>query len=174
VSSSFVAIDQFFWWADRSIDRSIAFFSPFSSTTATTTHELPAAAAAMVSDASKKKAASKKAAAAEKRGSKSAAAVAQSKLKDVQNGVSNDAAVADEMAALMITDRTCTGVLASHPQSRDIHVSFVFVSCCLIWIFVLGSTVYRSHASPLTCQQGKGRLGFILASSAATSMPQVL
>jgi hypothetical protein len=128
----------------------------------------------MVSDASKKKAASKKAAAAEKRGSKSAAAVAQSKLKDVQNGVSNDAAVADEMAALMITDRTCTGVLASHPQSRDIHVSFVFVSCCLIWIFVLGSTVYRSHASPLTCQQGEGRLGFILASSAATSMPQVL
>jgi hypothetical protein len=89
----------------------------------------------MVSDASKKKAASKKAAAAEKRGSKSAAAVAQSKLKDVQNGVSNDAAVADEMAALMITDRTCTGVLASHPQSRDIHVSFAFVSCCLIWDF---------------------------------------
>jgi ATP-binding cassette subfamily F protein 2 len=105
----------------------------------------------MVSDASKKKAASKKAAAAEKRGSKSAAAVAQSKLKDVQNGVSNDSAVADEMAALMITDRTCTGVLASHPQSRDIHVSFVFDPCCLIWIFVLGSAVRRSHASPPTC-----------------------
>jgi ATP-binding cassette subfamily F protein 2 len=128
VSSSFVAIDQSFWWADRSIDRSIAFFSPFSSTTATTTHELPAAAAAMVSDASKKKAASKKAAAAEKRGSKSAAAVAQSKLKDVQNGVSNDSAVADEMAALMITDRTCTGVLASHPQSRDIHIESLSVT----------------------------------------------
>jgi len=128
VSSSFVAIDPSFWWADRSIDRSIAFFSPFSSTTATTTHELPAAAAAMVSDASKKKAASKKAAAAEKRGSKSAAAVAQSKLKDVQNGVSNDAAVADEMAALMITDRTCTGVLASHPQSRDIHIESLSVT----------------------------------------------
>ncbi|CAK9214917.1 unnamed protein product [Sphagnum troendelagicum] len=82
----------------------------------------------MVSDASKKKAASKKAAAAEKRGSKSAAAVAQSKLKDVQNGVSNDAAVADEMAALMITDRTCTGVLASHPQSRDIHIESLSVT----------------------------------------------
>jgi ATP-binding cassette subfamily F protein 2 len=82
----------------------------------------------MVSDASKKKAASKKAAAAEKRGSKSAAAVAQSKLKDVQNGVGNDAAVADEMAALMITDRTCTGVLASHPQSRDIHIESLSVT----------------------------------------------
>ncbi|CAK9217240.1 unnamed protein product [Sphagnum jensenii] len=82
----------------------------------------------MVSDASKKKAASKKAAAAEKRGSKSAAAVAQSKLKDVQNGVSNDSAVADEMAALMITDRTCTGVLASHPQSRDIHIESLSVT----------------------------------------------
>jgi ATP-binding cassette subfamily F protein 2 len=82
----------------------------------------------MVSDASKKKAASKKAAAAEKRGSKAAAAVAQSKLKDVQNGVSNDAAVADEMAALMITDRTCTGVLASHPQSRDIHIESLSVT----------------------------------------------
>ncbi|CAM6007275.1 unnamed protein product [Sphagnum balticum] len=82
----------------------------------------------MVSDASKKKAASKKAAAAEKRGSKAAAAVAQSKLKDVQNGGSNDAAVADEMAALMITDRTCTGVLASHPQSRDIHIESLSVT----------------------------------------------
>ncbi|CAM6042866.1 unnamed protein product [Sphagnum compactum] len=81
----------------------------------------------MVSDASKKKAASKKAAAAEKRGSKAAAAVAQSKLKDVQNGVTNDAA-ADEMAALMITDRTCTGVLASHPQSRDIHIESLSVT----------------------------------------------
>lgn len=78
----------------------------------------------MVSDASKKKAAAKKAAAAEKRGSKAAAAVAQSKLKDVSNGVSTTADnLADEMAAARITDRTCTGVLASHPQSRDIHVS---------------------------------------------------
>lgn len=76
----------------------------------------------MVSDASKKKAASKKAAAAEKRGSKSAAAVAQSKLKDVQTGAAAADAAADEVLALAITDRTCTGVLASHPQSRDIHI----------------------------------------------------
>ncbi len=76
----------------------------------------------MVSDASKKKAASKKAAAAEKRGSKAAAAVAQSKLKDVQTGAAAADAAADEVLALAITDRTCTGVLASHPQSRDIHV----------------------------------------------------
>ncbi|CAM6044917.1 unnamed protein product [Sphagnum compactum] len=76
----------------------------------------------MVSDASKKKAASKKAAAAEKRGSKAAAAVAQSKLKDVQTGAAAADAAADEVLALTITDRTCTGVLASHPQSRDIHI----------------------------------------------------
>lgn len=75
----------------------------------------------MVSDASKKKAAAKKAAAAEKRGSKSAAAVAQSKLKEVQAGATAES-LAEEMAAARITDRTCTGVLASHPQSRDIHV----------------------------------------------------
>ncbi len=80
----------------------------------------------MVSDASKKKAASKKAAAAEKRGSKAAAAVAQSKLKDVQTGAAAADAAADEVLALAITDRTCTGVLASHPQSRDIHVRRCF------------------------------------------------
>lgn len=76
----------------------------------------------MVSDASKKKAAAKKAAAAEKRGSKSAAVLAQSKLKDLENGTVADN-LAEELAAASITDRTCTGVLASHAQSRDIHVS---------------------------------------------------
>lgn len=76
-----------------------------------------------MSDASKKKAAAKKLAAAEKRGSKSAAVVAQTKLKDVTNGTSADT-LAEELAAANITDRTCTGVLASHAQSRDIHVSF--------------------------------------------------
>ena len=85
----------------------------------------------MVSDASKKKAAAKKAAAAEKRGSKSAATVAQSKLKDVQNGAATIDNLAEDMAAATITDRTCTGVLASHPQSRDIHVRFdVFAFDC--------------------------------------------
>lgn len=76
----------------------------------------------MVSDASKKKAAAKKLAAAEKRGSKSAAVVAASKLNDVTNGVTVDT-LAEELAAANITDRTCTGILASHAQSRDIHVS---------------------------------------------------
>ncbi|KAH7404179.1 hypothetical protein KP509_15G013900 [Ceratopteris richardii] len=86
----------------------------------------------MVSDASKKKAAQKKAAAAAKRGSKSVApskiigvaskALTESKL----NADSND--VADEMASMQITDRTCTGVLASHPQSRDIHIESLSVT----------------------------------------------
>jgi ATP-binding cassette subfamily F protein 2 len=81
----------------------------------------------MVSDASKKKAAAKKLAAAEKRGSKSAAVVAQSKLKDVSNGTTADT-LAEELAAANITDRTCTGILASHAQSRDIHIESLSVT----------------------------------------------
>jgi ATP-binding cassette subfamily F protein 2 len=81
----------------------------------------------MVSDASKKKAAAKKAAAAEKRGSKSAAVLAQSKLKDLENGTIADN-LAEELAAASITDRTCTGVLASHAQSRDIHIESLSVT----------------------------------------------
>jgi len=81
----------------------------------------------MVSDASKKKAAAKKAAAAEKRGSKSAAVLAQSKLKDLENGTVADN-LAEELAAASITDRTCTGVLASHAQSRDIHIESLSVT----------------------------------------------
>ncbi|OEL20120.1 ABC transporter F family member 1 [Dichanthelium oligosanthes] len=72
----------------------------------------------MVSEASKKKAAQKKAAAAAKRGGKAAAASSSS---------SSSAAAAVEKAAngveaLKLSDRTCTGVLASHPLSRDIHI----------------------------------------------------
>ncbi|PUZ52737.1 hypothetical protein GQ55_6G293700 [Panicum hallii var. hallii] len=66
----------------------------------------------MVSDASKKKAA-----AAAKRGAKAPVAPSSS---------SKGAAAAppksiDAVAALNLSDRTCTGVLASHPLSRDIH-----------------------------------------------------
>jgi ATP-binding cassette, subfamily F, member 2 len=71
-----------------------------------------------VSDASKKKAAQKKAAAAAKRGGKSASATSSSS----SNGVNK---VSDGVAALKLSDRTCTGVLASHPLSRDIHVCFI-------------------------------------------------
>ncbi|KAL5231415.1 hypothetical protein ABZP36_030191 [Zizania latifolia] len=67
----------------------------------------------MVSDASKKKAAQKKAAAAAKRGAKTSSSSSSSSSADkAANGV----------AALNLSDRTCTGVLASHPLSRDIHI----------------------------------------------------
>ncbi|KAJ3689380.1 hypothetical protein LUZ61_018544 [Rhynchospora tenuis] len=69
----------------------------------------------MVSDASKKKAAQKKAAAAAKRGGKSASATSSSS----SNGVDK---ASDGVAALKLSDRTCTGVLSSHPLSRDIHI----------------------------------------------------
>lgn len=69
----------------------------------------------MVSDASKKKAAQKKAAAAAKRGGKSASATSSSS----SNGVNK---VSNGMDALALSDRTCTAVLTSHPQSRDIHI----------------------------------------------------
>lgn len=88
----------------------------------------------MVSDASKKKAAQKKAAAAAKRGgkaaaaagaasSKAAAAAASSAGAETQNGADK---LADGVGSMAISDRTCTGVLCSHPLSRDIRVSVLF------------------------------------------------
>ncbi|XP_059429690.1 ABC transporter F family member 1 [Corylus avellana] len=77
----------------------------------------------MVSDASKKKAAQKKAAAAAKRGGKAAAAassksVAASDSQKLENGIE----------ALQISDRNCTGVLCSHPLSRDIRIESLSVT----------------------------------------------
>ncbi|GAB2275149.1 ATP-binding cassette sub- F member 1 [Dionaea muscipula] len=74
----------------------------------------------MVSDASKKKAAQKKAAAAAKRGGK-AAASASSKSAASSDPPSVDK-VANGFGDLRISDRTCTGVLCSHPLSRDIRI----------------------------------------------------
>lgn len=70
----------------------------------------------MVSDASKKKAAQKKAAAAAKRGGKASVAASSSSASAAADKA------ADNIAALNLSDRTCTGVLASHPLSRDIHI----------------------------------------------------
>ncbi|KAA8544116.1 hypothetical protein F0562_022128 [Nyssa sinensis] len=76
----------------------------------------------MVSDASKKKVAAKKAAAAAKRGGKAAAAASsKAAATDAQNGVGVDN-LANGVDALRISDRTCTGVLCSHPLSRDIRI----------------------------------------------------
>lgn len=73
----------------------------------------------MVSDASKKKAAQKKAAAAAKRGGKAAAT---SKSAAAENGSSKVDSLASGVEELQISDRTCTGVLCSHPLSRDIRI----------------------------------------------------
>ncbi|XVF05734.1 hypothetical protein REPUB_Repub05bG0197800 [Reevesia pubescens] len=83
----------------------------------------------MVSDASKKKAAQKKAAAAAKRGGKAAAAssaAASSKAAAAaENGVDK---VSDGISALQISDRNCTGVLCSHPLSRDVRIESLSVT----------------------------------------------
>lgn len=71
----------------------------------------------MVSDASKKKAAQKKAAAAAKRGGKAAAASSKTASDKAVDSVANG------IGDIQISDRTCTGVLCSHPLSRDIRVS---------------------------------------------------
>ncbi|KAF8659750.1 hypothetical protein HU200_058211 [Digitaria exilis] len=79
----------------------------------------------MVSEASKKKAAQKKAAAAAKRGGKTTAAAAAAAAAASSSSSSTAAAAekaANDVAALKLSDRTCTGVLASHPLSRDIHI----------------------------------------------------
>uniref|UniRef100_A0A1D1Y3F5 ABC transporter F family member 1 n=1 Tax=Anthurium amnicola TaxID=1678845 RepID=A0A1D1Y3F5_9ARAE len=74
----------------------------------------------MVSDASKKKAAAKKAAAAAKRGGKSSGAAASSKAVESQSNAVEK--IAHGVGAVQLSDRTCTGVLGSHPLSRDIHI----------------------------------------------------
>ncbi|KAG2674039.1 hypothetical protein I3760_13G117300 [Carya illinoinensis] len=82
----------------------------------------------MVSDASKKKAAQKKAAAAAKRGGKAAAASSKSAAgvsSDSQNGAEK---LANGFDAFAISDRTCTGVLCSHPLSRDIRIESLSVT----------------------------------------------
>ncbi|XP_021766448.1 ABC transporter F family member 1-like isoform X1 [Chenopodium quinoa] len=74
----------------------------------------------MVSDASKKKAAQKKAAAAAKRGGKAPAsskAAAQSVDK-----------VTEAVGDMVISDRNCTGILCSHPLSRDVRIESLSVT----------------------------------------------
>ena len=87
----------------------------------------------MVSDASKKKAAAKKAAAAAKRGGKAAPGKANGVDKNSEKSSSANGSTAD-LTALIDHDRSCTGVLASHPQSRDIHVSSTFASFCYVML----------------------------------------
>ncbi|KAI4322305.1 hypothetical protein L6164_022013 [Bauhinia variegata] len=80
----------------------------------------------MVSDASKKKAAQKKAAAAAKRGGKAAAAAAaSSKAAEAQKAADK---LANGIGEIQISDRTCTGVLCSHPLSRDIRIESLSVT----------------------------------------------
>jgi len=102
----------------------------------------------MVSDASKKKAAQKKAAAAAKRGGKAAAA--SSKAADK---------VADKISDIKISDRTCTGVLCSHPLSRDIRVSnYRLIIIILFIIFTLKWRI-RIYLSMLFKSQVNGDYG---------------
>jgi len=77
----------------------------------------------MVSDASKKKAPQKKAAAAAKRGGKAAAAavVATASSKAAEKA-------ANGIADMQLSNRTCTGVLCSHPLSRDIRIESLSVT----------------------------------------------
>ncbi|MCH86458.1 ABC transporter F family member 1-like [Trifolium medium] len=75
----------------------------------------------MVSEASKKKAAQKKAAAAAKRGAKvpaSSKTASEKAVDSVSNGIGE----------IQISDRTCTGVLCSHPLSRDIRIESLSVT----------------------------------------------
>ncbi|XP_065867674.1 ABC transporter F family member 1 isoform X1 [Euphorbia lathyris] len=82
----------------------------------------------MVSDASKKKAAQKKAAAAAKRGGKAASAAASSKVAAAAADNGSVDKLSNGVDALQISDRTCTGVLCSHPLSRDIRIESLSVT----------------------------------------------
>lgn len=78
----------------------------------------------MPSDAAKKRAAKKKAAAAN-RGKPAKKGDAIDEAEPVTNGssaVSNGSSVCAALAALKLSDRSCTGVLTSHAVSRDLHI----------------------------------------------------
>ncbi|KAF3642026.1 ATP-binding cassette sub-family F member 2 [Capsicum chinense] len=82
----------------------------------------------MVSDAAKKRDAQKKAAAAARRGGKGAATSKAAAAKGAaaeSNGVDS---LANGIGDLKISDRTCTGVLCSHPLSRDIRIESLSVT----------------------------------------------
>ncbi|PHT35189.1 hypothetical protein CQW23_26989 [Capsicum baccatum] len=82
----------------------------------------------MVSDAAKKRDAQKKAAAAARRGGKGAATSKAAAAKGAaaeSNGVDS---LANGVGDLKISDRTCTGVLCSHPLSRDIRIESLSVT----------------------------------------------
>lgn len=76
----------------------------------------------MVSDASKKKAAQKKAAAAAKRGGKSSSSSSKVAAAAATSHDGTVESVTNGVGSLVISDRTCTGVLCSHPLSRDIRI----------------------------------------------------
>ena len=73
----------------------------------------------MVSDAKKKKAAAKKKgqAVATGKGAEAMEAIEEDLKAQLENGDANGGVYEDTT-----TDRACTGVLGSHPQSRDIHI----------------------------------------------------
>ncbi|KAG6779946.1 hypothetical protein POTOM_016348 [Populus tomentosa] len=84
----------------------------------------------MVSEASKKKAAQKKAAAAAKRGGKAAATSSKTAAATAASDSQNEDVdkLSNGVGALQISDRTCTGVLCSHPLSRDIRIESLSVT----------------------------------------------
>lgn len=111
----------------------------------------------MVSDASKRRGAQKKAAAAAKRGGKAAAA--SSKAVAAESAAENGSASVDNLAngvgELQISDRTCTGVLCSHPLSRDIRVRFwilrYWIVCnCEHFLILIALIVSVLHAVDCT------------------------
>lgn len=91
----------------------------------------------MVSDASKKKAAQKKAAAAAKRGGKSSSSSSKAAVAAAASHDGIVDSVTNGVGSLVISDRTCTGVLCSHPLSRDIRVSSLLLCRVVLWLIFL-------------------------------------
>nr|KYP68574.1 ABC transporter F family member 1 [Cajanus cajan] len=103
----------------------------------------------MVSDASKMKAAQKKAAAAAKRGGKAAAKKGATSSKAADK-------VANGIADIQISDRTCTGVLCSHPLSRDIRNKIqIIVYFILSYAIKRGESTFARFNLKLTVHDSK-------------------
>ncbi|KAF3673950.1 ATP-binding cassette sub-family F member 2 [Capsicum annuum] len=98
----------------------------------------------MVSDAAKKRDAQKKAAAAARRGGKGAATSKAAAAKGAAAESNWVDSLANGIGDLKISDRTCTGVLCSHPLSRDIRVGFRVVDV-FFCVFVFLDSLLSMH-----------------------------
>ena len=102
----------------------------------------------MPSDAAKKRQAKKKAAAQSRGKPKSVAAAVNETESDSSTSVINGG-----VEKLQLSERACTGVLASHPAARDIKISNFSIT-------FHGTEILKDTNLELNCGRRYGLIGF--------------